>query len=87
MIRKTEPNVLGVSRPRGMAVTSDRPVLPGQPKRHERIDQVADQDPDGRSRDHPGQNERPRHLEHQNQQARHQDHARRCCRASARRRR
>ena len=26
MIRITEPNVLGVSSPRGMAVTSDRPV-------------------------------------------------------------
>ena len=57
-----------------MAVTSVRPVLPGQPKRHERIDQVADQDPDGRSRDHPGQHERPGHLEHHDQQARHQDH-------------
>ena len=27
MIRKTVPNVLGVSSPSGMAVTSDRPVL------------------------------------------------------------
>ena len=26
MIKKTLPNVLGVSKPRGIAVTSDRPV-------------------------------------------------------------
>ena len=57
MIRKTVPNVLGVSSPSGMAVTSDRPVSPRQPKRHGRIDQVADQNADGRARDHPRQNE------------------------------
>ena len=69
MIRKTVPNVLGVSRPSGMAVTSERPVLPGQAKRHDRVNQVSDQHAHRRARDHPGQNERPRHLENHNEQA------------------
>ena len=59
MIRNTVPNVLGVSRPSGMAVTSDRPVSPGEPKRHGRVDQVADQHADGRAGDHPREHESP----------------------------
>ena len=47
---------------------------PGQAKGHRGIDQVADQDADGGARDHPGQNERPGHLESIDQQAGHQDH-------------
>ena len=48
--------------------------LSGQAKRHEGINQVADQDADGGPGNHPGQNERPRHLEDHDQQAGHQDH-------------
>ena len=63
MIRKTAPNVLGVSSPSGIAVTSRPPGPPGQPERHRREDQVADHDADGRPRDHPRQHELGGHPE------------------------
>ena len=73
MIRITEPNVLGVSSPSGMAVTST-PRPPGQAKRQRREDQVAGQHAHGRAGNHPPEHEIPRHPE-PDQQAGHQDHA------------
>src|SRR5262245_47823639 len=47
---------------------------PRQPKRHDRIDQVANENSQRRARNHPGQDEWPRELENRHQQASHQDH-------------
>ena len=53
-------NVLGVSRPKGMAVTSRAAGPPGQAERHPGIDQVAEHDAQGRAGDHLRQHELPR---------------------------
>ena len=47
---------------------------PGQAEGHDRVDQVADHDADGRPGDHPGQDERPGQAEAADEQAGHQDH-------------
>ena len=73
MIRKTAPNVLGVSRPRGMAVTSGRPVL-RQTKGHERVNKVAHQHANGGPWNHASEHELLGNLKNADQQTGHEDH-------------
>ena len=55
--RNATPNVLGVSRPSGMAVTSRLPRAPRQAEGHPRVHQVAQQHAQRRAGDHARQHE------------------------------